>query len=493
MPFTHQKTVTVTPADDAYAWTKSGDDSGNWITISNAQDSNGNDTDTWDFLVADNGTSSTRTATCTLTHSNGTTTDSFLVTQYATGGSLTSSTTSAPTSGSPYSVITGSATGIMDTGFTMHGDPAFTGSGTPSTCPRGFMWGTDPNNLTNEIISTTSSNNNSDPATFMGGLMAYSYNITGLQPETTYYYKAFISLGSDICDPDLGSNPGTRVYGDLETVNTLTATLSFTSFYTEVGGISLTTGDTVDEAPFLQRIYFRMSATQDITGYKIAPVSFTKISPNAGAAEGADFNGANSSLIDNNANLTGDFTFSGSSATGYIAIAEDNKTEGNETYRLTISADYTDANGVVLGQHGLSTTKDFIINDNSVYAATIIENGVGSVNTFSGPTSSTSGSVELSSYAFDNNPSIQGPTQIVLVNAYLDTDPQFVNTGTSVPNTVYWSNNADGSTNDSSSIQGDVVHGTAIDTNAVSGGWNCSITFEDGSGSTQATTQGSLS
>jgi hypothetical protein len=468
MPFTHQKTVTVTPADDAYAWTKSGDDSGNWITISNAQDSNGNDTDTWDFLVADNGTNSTRTATCTLTHSNGTTTDSFLVTQYATGGSSTtsSSTTQAPVSN--WTVNTGTSGNVYDTGFTMSATLSQANPGTDNNTERGFEWGTNQNNLDQTHING------------LVGVMAFNHTLTGLTPETTYYYRAYSK------SPVEGTT-----YGSIVSFTTLAAVLSFTSFYTEVGSGSnnLTTGDTVDEAPFLQRIYFRMGASQDITGYKIAPVSFTKISPNAGAAEGADFNGTNSSLIDNNANLTGDFTFSGNSASGYIAIAEDNKTEGNETYRLTISADYTDANGAVLGQHGYPVNMDFIINDNSVYAATIIENGVGSVNTFSGPTSSTSGSVELSSYAFDNNPSIQGPTQIVLVNAYLDNDPQFVNAGTSVPNTVYWSNNADGSTNDSSSIQGDVVHNTAIDANAVSGGWNCSITFEDGSGSAQATTQ----
>lgn len=514
MPTTHQKTVTVSPGDDVYGWTTSGDDNGNWITITNATDSNGLDTDTWDFAVADNGTGATRTATCTVTHSNGSTTDSFIVTQYHTGGVPASTTSSSSTTtAAPYSIVTGAATGIMDSGFTMHGDPAFTGSGTPSTCPRGFMWGTDPNNLTNEIIDTTSSNNNSDPNTFMGGLMAYSYNMTGLQPETTYYYKAFISLGSDICSPDLGSNPGTRVYGDLETVNTLTATLAFTSFFTEVGISSSTivSGDTVGEVKAgsgaYQKVWFTITATQDIAGYKIPVVGITKIQPNAGLGEIEDFNLANSSILDSSStSLSGNdvnpFEFGTGSASSNnnarltIAIAEDNMTEGNETYRLTISPDYTDANDNVLGQHGLSTTIDFIINDDSVYEPTVINNALAG-GAFIGPTVTTSNGITLSTYSFDNNPAVQGPVQEVEIDAFGNTDPVLNGGSTNIVNTFYWSNSADGSTNDTGSINGSgnnaVVHNTAVDASHASGQWHAKITWTDGSGSTQATTQGSLS
>ena len=92
MAFTHQKTVTVTPVDDNYSWTKSGDGNGNWVQITQAQG------DTWNFAVSDN-TGPTRTCVCTVTHSNGVTSDSFTITQAGVGAPppTTTTTTEAPT------------------------------------------------------------------------------------------------------------------------------------------------------------------------------------------------------------------------------------------------------------------------------------------------------------------------------------------------------------------------------------------------------------
>lgn len=101
MAFTHVKTVTVSPADDLYNWSVIDDATAataSWITVTAQTDANGEDTDDWDFLVADN-TGSARSATATVTHSNGVTTDSFTIDQAGVSGTTTqapATTTQAP-------------------------------------------------------------------------------------------------------------------------------------------------------------------------------------------------------------------------------------------------------------------------------------------------------------------------------------------------------------------------------------------------------------
>ena len=83
MPATHQKTVTVVPVDDAYAWSAIDDLSNStaaWITITQQ-----GSTDTWDFTVVDNSSAAARSATCTVLHSNGVTSDFFTIDQAGTG------------------------------------------------------------------------------------------------------------------------------------------------------------------------------------------------------------------------------------------------------------------------------------------------------------------------------------------------------------------------------------------------------------------------
>ena len=85
MAFTHQKTVTVDPITDAYSWSivdTATNSAPTWVVITNAQDSNGNDTDTWDFYVETN-TAAPRQAIATVTHSQGPT-DSFTIDQAGT-------------------------------------------------------------------------------------------------------------------------------------------------------------------------------------------------------------------------------------------------------------------------------------------------------------------------------------------------------------------------------------------------------------------------
>jgi hypothetical protein len=494
MGVVHTKTVTVTPITDQYNWSVIDDatnSTATWITVTQQ-----GQTDTWDFDVAVN-TGSARSVTATVTHSNGVTSDSFTIDQ--AGGTSNSN----PPSGSDYSVVTGDATTIFSSGFTMHGDPAFTGSGTPSTCPRGFMWGTDPNNLTNEIIDTTTQNNNNDPATFMGGLMAYSHDLIGLNASTTYYYKAFISTGSDICDPDYGSNPGTRIYGDTKTAATLSPQLSFTEFASYLGISSPTLGDTVDEDPFPSRITFRITASQDLADHTIDAVSLTKLAPNPGAGEVEDFSTSNSTLLSGSTiNDLASFTFGAQGASNNqanlnLTMVEDNMTEGTESYRLTISPDYKDANGNVVGQHGLSTTIDFYINDTSIYQATEIGYGSSPYNALGSPTVTTQSGKTISTYTFDNSGATYGPGHTILLRTYDDIDPTIATSGTNTPNTAYWSNDANGDTNDHASINGTNssadVHDTTVNNgNLTSGsgqtgflsGNNANITFVDGQGFT---------
>lgn len=493
MAHTYIRTVTVTPVDDQYAWSavdgNGNDILGGWIQIT--EDSNIEDQ--WDILVQDNTGSSQRTATLTVTHSNGTTSDSISVTQAGvaqpSGGNQT---TADPNQG--YSIVTGAASNVFDTGFTMHGDPDYTGQ-SPDTCPRGFMWGTDSNNLTNEIIDTMGSNNNSDPNTFMGGTAPYSYNLTGLQPETTYYYKAFITLNSQICETTGGGvgsgNPGTKLFGALQTVNTPSAALNFTAFNTLVGSSPSTgvAGNEVDEDPQFQRIWFEIQSTNDLAGYTIDIASLVKTSPTSGAGEIADFSISNSGMIPNGStNLTSltpfEFGANGSPSNSVavlsLAIKPDNVTEGDEVYQLTISPDYKDANGNVAGQHGLSLTKSFTIRDTSGFVP--IQAAYGDTTNYdmlgTGVETSPSSGVTILTYTFDNDPATVGPAHQILLSPEGNPLHVFQSSGNvNTPGAVYWSNDANGSTNDSATIAFGVnapITGTQIDSanadNSGSGG-----------------------
>ena len=138
MPGTHQKTVTVVPVDDAYAWSAIDDatnSAATWITVTAQTDSNGNDTDTWDFAVVDNTLSGTRTATCTVTHSNGTTSDFFTIDQAGTGVSANQPVASYNSlTGTPNPVNEGASVTFAILGSNLtSGTVAYTLSGTGIT------------------------------------------------------------------------------------------------------------------------------------------------------------------------------------------------------------------------------------------------------------------------------------------------------------------------------------------------------------------------
>lgn len=82
MAHTYTRTVTVVPADDGYTWSNPAT---GWIVITQVGSS-----DTWNIEVLDNTTSQSRSATLTVNHTDGSTTNSITVSQAAgTSGGVT--------------------------------------------------------------------------------------------------------------------------------------------------------------------------------------------------------------------------------------------------------------------------------------------------------------------------------------------------------------------------------------------------------------------
>lgn len=94
----------------------------------------------------------------------------------------------------PPSVQTNSASNITTTGATLSGDVTFDGNTTVTA--RGFMYGTDANNLTQSVQSGS-------------GTGSFTKTLTGLSYGTTYYYKAY------------ATNSGGTSYGDVRTFTTI--------------------------------------------------------------------------------------------------------------------------------------------------------------------------------------------------------------------------------------------------------------------------------
>ena len=158
MAYTHQKTVTVYPVDDSYAWSNGG---ASWVTITQQ-----GATDVWDFAVSDNTTYSNRSATCTVTHSNGTTDESFTIDQAAAAATAPSVNMVNVTVSSNTSLI-GNGNVSSENGSSLTG--------------RGFWFGPDP----------TRSNNTQYPIGPNNVIGNIQNTFTGLTPSTTYYCWAY--------------------------------------------------------------------------------------------------------------------------------------------------------------------------------------------------------------------------------------------------------------------------------------------------------------
>jgi hypothetical protein len=92
MAHTYTRTVTVVPADDGYTWSNPAT---GWIVITQVGSS-----DTWNIEVLDNATSQSRSATLTVNHTDGSTTNSITVNQ-AAGASGGVTPTPTPSSSTP--------------------------------------------------------------------------------------------------------------------------------------------------------------------------------------------------------------------------------------------------------------------------------------------------------------------------------------------------------------------------------------------------------
>ena len=248
---------------------------------------------------------------------------------------------------------------------------------------------------------------------------------------------------------------------------------------------------------------FRITGTNIPDGYEIAVTNIQVLDSNGapGAGDIADFDVANSSMLVGTDLTSGNlnpFVFTNNVAELDLQVVADNVTEGNETYRVTISANVTDSSGGSQGTHGLTSTIDFIINDTSIYAPALMYYGnVGNPGLLGSAQASTASNGDiLSTYTWDNNTTPLGPAHTIIVDTFNDIDPQ-VTSGSAAVNTagaVYWSNSADGSTNDTTSIVGSganaVVHNFNISANSASNGvntGNASLSWEDGQGASATT------
>ena len=273
---------------------------------------------------------------------------------------------------------------------------------------------------------------------------------------------------------------------------------SFTVFQT-----SDSTSSSVEEAAGnTGNATFRITGTNIPDGYQIAVTNIQVLDSNGapGAGDIADFDVASSSMLAGTDLTSGNlnpFVFANNVAELDLQVVADNVTEGNETYRVTISADVTDGSGVI-GQHGLTSTIDFIINDTSIYTPALMYYGnSGNPGLLGSAQASTASNGDiLSTYTWDNNTTPLGPAHTIIVDTFNDIDPVVISGSGAVntPGAVYWSNNADGSTDDTTSIVGSgtnaVVHNFNTDANNASNGQdsgNASLSWEDGQGASVTT------
>jgi len=144
---------------------------------------------------------------------------------------------------SPLSVVTNNATNVDEDSATLNGEVENTGNSTVSFLK--FVYGTNQNNLFNTVYASPSSTN-SNGADF-------DYNLSGLNDDTTYYYKA---CGTNAQGEDCGSvksfttdsednDDNDNDNNDLE-VDTLSATNVDEDSATLRGDIIETGGDDVE-------------------------------------------------------------------------------------------------------------------------------------------------------------------------------------------------------------------------------------------------------
>ena len=246
---------------------------------------------------------------------------------------------------------------------------------------------------------------------------------------------------------------------------------------TVVGGSSGTAADETGSGAN-RRVTFTITGNNIPDGTTINITSLLQTQPTPGSATTDDFavNNVAGNMVSSTASGVIDaselnpFTFVNNVAEKHITTEQDYTTEGAETFQITLAN--TSSTGVA---HGLGPTFTFVINDTSVYSPIeLYNNNSGAPNLLGSSTSSTSGNVTLHTYTWDNNTNVTGPTQSIIFNGVIFSGGSVVNdigsqmtlssgSGGNMVNTpggVYWSDNADGSTDDTYAIS--EVVGTGV-------------------------------
>ena len=303
MPGTHVKTVTVSPVDDLYGWSIIDNDTQstpNWVSVTEDP----NVEDQWDFIVQDN-TGSARSATATVVHSNGVTTDSFEIDQAGV---------TQQSNPNPIPVLTTEAPTNVNSNGLQANATITTANGTITS--RGFLWGTDQNNLTGDVSPTG---------------VNFSANILSLNPNTVYYIQAY------------AGNPAGTGYGNIITVTTAQPAAQYDS----INGTLNPANENENNLTFT--VNTTGIAQGVIPTYELVPVSagFNSDDIVGGALSGS------MSPIDANGQ---------SSVT--IQYRADQTQEGNETYDFKITGD--NSGNTYNGQFPILANR--IINDTSTGA-----------------------------------------------------------------------------------------------------------------------------
>ena len=370
MPFTHVKTVTVSPADDQYNWSvvdDSTNSSATWVTVTQQ-----GSTDSWDFEVEDN-TGSVRSATATVNHSNGVTTDSFTIDQAGSPSSPSSPTTQAPTTQAPttQAPVVASYDSIFNTMNPVQEGTTITFTVSTSNVPAGTIptyqlspvSGTfDANDivggsLTGSMSAIDMNGEASVDITIAQdqtaeGQESYTFRVTGDNAGTPSSAFPLISATRDILDTSTGTPAWNSVVVQTLQGNNVTNTQGGNEGWTLTGVL------TGDSRPVGETMYWQMDFT-----------SYTGVLGQS-AASANDFSATSGSFTMGVTNST--YNQSGDSNVGFFqwTAVTDAFIEGKEGYGVNIYSDSGFTNQITStnGQPLAITT--FSLNDTTVSSST---------------------------------------------------------------------------------------------------------------------------
>ena len=364
MAFTHVKTVTVSPADDPYNWSVVDDatnSTATWVTVTQQ-----GSTDSWDFLVADN-TGSARSATATVNHSNGVTTDSFTIDQAGVSGT-TSSTTQAPaTTQAPvasYDSISNSLNPVQEgTTITFTVSTTNVAAGTIPTYQLFPVSGTfDANDIVGgSLTGNMSAIDANGEATVditiaqdqtAEGQESYTFRVTGDNAGTPSSAFPLISSTRDITDTSTGAPAWNSVVVKTLVGTTVTNTQGGNEGWTLTGVL------TGDSRPLGETLYWQMDFT-----------SYTGVLGQSPASAN-DFSATSGSFTMGQTHAT--FNPTGDSNVGYFqwTAVTDAFVEGKEGYGVRIYTDSGFTNQITTPNTLPLAITTFSLNDTTVSTTT---------------------------------------------------------------------------------------------------------------------------